>query len=66
MPYLGVDWQVTFAIYLRLYDIKTRMQLEPAKYTSFIGTGKMIVNAEGGGALSGGLGECGGSTSFPN
>jgi len=31
--------------------IKTRMQLEPAKYTSFIGTGKEIVAKEGSGAL---------------
>merc|ERR1712183_1048723 len=29
----------------------TRMQLEPAKYTSFIGTGKQIVATEGSGAL---------------
>merc|ERR1711907_410816 len=35
--------------------IKTRMQLEPAKYTSFIGTGKEIVAKEGSGALFTGL-----------
>jgi solute carrier family 25 phosphate transporter 3 len=35
--------------------IKTRMQLEPAKYTSFIGTGKEIVAKEGAGALCTGM-----------
>lgn len=31
--------------------VKTRMQLDPSKYTSFIGAGKQIVAAEGSGAL---------------
>lgn len=31
--------------------IKTRMQLDPGKYTSFIGTGKQIMATEGSGAL---------------
>eukprot|EP00927_Polykrikos_kofoidii_P024451 TRINITY_DN2222_c0_g1_i3.p1 TRINITY_DN2222_c0_g1~~TRINITY_DN2222_c0_g1_i3.p1 ORF type:complete len:315 (-),score=53.67 TRINITY_DN2222_c0_g1_i3:155-1099(-) len=31
--------------------IKTRMQLEPARYTSFVGTAKSIVSTEGSGAL---------------
>merc|ERR1719271_2353323 len=31
--------------------VKTRMQLEPTKYTSFIGTGKSIMATEGTGAL---------------
>jgi len=31
--------------------VKTRMQLEPAKYTSFASTGKSIISVEGSGAL---------------
>merc|ERR1712135_117340 len=31
--------------------VKTRMQLEPAKYTSFVSTGRSIISAEGSGAL---------------
>jgi len=32
--------------------IKTRMQLDPGKYTSFIGTGKQVIATEGAGALA--------------
>ena len=32
--------------------VKTQMQLETAKYTSFINTNKNIISAEGSGALS--------------